>query len=203
MREIINENFIINKNNVYHNIDKFKSGKSNVLFVCGLSGSGKTTLSKKIAIEYNDCIIIELDKLIDGDILRHSNLENYQKKCSSGELIIYNWLHKNKKYRYDLINKNNVEHMVSKFINHVLTIASENQEYKYIIEGMIIQLDDYSFVYDYPIIIKRTSTVNSFINMMRRSNYKFKDMEDFINILSFYIDDDKKLNDFLLNLESR
>ena len=46
---IINENYIISKNDLYINFDKFESGKSNVLLVTGFSGSGKSTLVSQLA----------------------------------------------------------------------------------------------------------------------------------------------------------
>lgn len=54
---IVNENYIISKNDLYINFDKFESGKSNVLLVTGFSGSGKSTLASQLAKNINASIM--------------------------------------------------------------------------------------------------------------------------------------------------
>ena len=54
---IVNENYIISKNDLYINFDKFESGKSNILLVTGFSGSGKSILASQLAKNINVSIM--------------------------------------------------------------------------------------------------------------------------------------------------
>lgn len=58
----VNESFILEKDNLYINFDKFESGESNICLITGLSGSGKSTLGKEISKKYK-AEYVELDKL--------------------------------------------------------------------------------------------------------------------------------------------
>ena len=54
------ESYIISNDDYIQNLDKWKPGKNNILYVTGLSGSGKSTLAKEYAKNHN-AIHIEID----------------------------------------------------------------------------------------------------------------------------------------------
>ena len=90
--EYYTENVIIDRDDLYINMDKFESGKCNVILVTGFSGSGKSTLGKEMVAKYKCDDHFELDALewwFDG-LIREDELKE-------GMPPIYDWLIHNKK----------------------------------------------------------------------------------------------------------
>ena len=60
--DVAMENMIFSSKDYVQNLDKWKPGRNNILYVTGLSGSGKSTLAEEYEKKYN-AHIFELDGL--------------------------------------------------------------------------------------------------------------------------------------------
>ena len=63
---VANESMIFSQKDYMQNLDKWKPGPNNILYITGLSGSGKSTLTQEYAKKYN-AIPIELDMFEYGE----------------------------------------------------------------------------------------------------------------------------------------
>ena len=199
----VNESFILEKDDLYINFDKFESGESNICLITGLSGSGKSTLGKEISKKYN-AIHVEIDlffpmdeedsldilpKVFDGYIKKHKNF--YQK-------IANNNFRYNRKLSIDILH-------------YIIDYCKSIKNMKFAIEGIQIYMFGDESITEYPIVIKNTSALQSLIRMIKRDKNAMMepDREDtnakssYTNLikriprfLKYYIDDEKNLNIF-------
>ena len=86
------ENMVIDHEDLYINMDKFESGKCNIILITGFTGSGKSTLGEEMVKKFKCDDHFELDALewwfcgcISEDELKE------------GMPPIYEWLIPNKK----------------------------------------------------------------------------------------------------------
>ena len=175
--KIINESWLINKDDIYKDFDKFESGKSNILLVTGLTGSGKSTIASQMASKYK-AELIELD-CADP----HSNIctQGWDVIKKAGE-VFYDFFQSHKKY-YDAINSgkmtdDEITDMIFKFIDYCFSWCKKRKNEKFIIEG--IQIYEY-YKYNnksisYPIIVKGTSITTSFLRKIKREEWDFKNI---------------------------
>lgn len=171
---VLSENIIFNRDDIEYNIDDFKTGKSNVLLITGFSGSGKSTLGKQLSNKYN-AEYIEID-LIDPltNFVTKENIDSIK----SGEPIMYEYLLKNKVLFNKILSKNISDDEITKlmegYIKYVLNYANTHKNKKFIIEG--IQIYDFQWIADlfssYPVIIKGTSSLVSFIRKVKREQWE-------------------------------
>ena len=170
----INENLIIDKDNVEHNLKEFKDSIINIALVVGFSGSGKTTLSKEIG-EKTKSEVYELDDLLANYNFSDENLKEY------GDLFFSFFNTVGKKYRisendrYEKYTDDNYEKpLMNDFINYTESYAKSNKNKKFILEGIWPIYLKYSpeRFKDWCVIIKGTSYITS---DFRASVRNFKD----------------------------
>lgn len=173
--DIINESLFINKKDLYLNIDKFESGKSNILLITGLSGSGKSTLASQLASKYKA-------EYIELDLFEHVEMFQSDNQLKEAGMVFYEYFSKYPNLKQKIINKelkgSEFANEIYKFIKYCLSWCSKHKSDKFIIEG--VQLYD---LYDskakenlpigkYPIIIKNTSITKSILRAANRENKK-------------------------------
>lgn len=194
LSKYIHESVIFSKEDTEIDLDKWKPGKKNILFVTGLSGGGKSTVAKKISAE-NQAMYIELDKLeaayefIDKDSYNRADedlINEYHKKygikkdprkMSDDEYNDY----KNKCFRF-MYNE-----------------MKKDKETLYVVEGIqVIGFAKEEFsneIFNSPMIIKNTSMLVSMIRRLKRDGeFKIGDKKDVLNALKWYIDQEYSLS---------
>lgn len=182
--EYYTENVIIDRDDLYINMDKFESGKCNVILVTGFSGSGKSTLGKEMVAKYKCDDHFELDALewwFDGLIS--------EDELKEGMPPIYDWLIHNKKLM-NLHRPTNAEiaRMMNKLIPHVINWCRKNKNKKYVVDG--IQLyeswaeNDRCNYLEYPIVLKGTSGLKSMYRAMKRNGDKITDVPFYLKWLA-------------------
>lgn len=182
--EYYTENVIIDRDDLYINMDKFESGKCNVILVTGFSGSGKSTLGKEMVSKYKCDDHFELDALewwFDGMI--------NEDELKEGMPPIYDWLIHNKKLM-NLHRPTNAEiaRMMDKLIPHVINWCRKNKNKKYVVDG--IQLyeswaeNDRCNYLEYPIVLKGTSGLKSMYRAMKRNGDKITDVPFYLKWLA-------------------
>ena len=199
IKSTLKESITFSNNDLYYNIDKFENGNSNVLLVTGLSGSGKSTMGKQLSNKYK-AEYIELDLL---DTASNFVIEKNINAIKSGEPIMYEFLMKNKKIFDKIIDKNVTDNemldIMEKYIRYILFYAKKHKNKKFIIEG--IQIFDCDALSDtlinYPIIIKGTSSITSFIRKAKRDKWKMEDIiKNMPQNIKYIFNSEKKLNLF-------
>lgn len=189
--EPLNENIIFSGNDIYKNFDKFKNGKENILLVTGLTGSGKSTLGKLICSETN-AEWIELD-LIELILRKQIEPEKAGEPFSSFCKI-------NKDFKELILKDTNtnreIVNVTDQFFEYCLSWCTKQKSKKFVIEG--IQIYDYyngnNKVVSYPIIIKNTSVVKSFLRKVKREEWEFKHIiKNGPQVLKIMISNDKEL----------
>lgn len=182
--EYYTENVIIDRDDLYINMDKFESGKCNVILVTGFSGSGKSTLGREMVSKYKCDDHFELDALewwFDGMI--------DEDQLKEGMPPIYDWLIHNKKLM-NLHRPTNAEiaRMMDKLIPHVINWCRKNKNKKYVVDG--IQLyeswaeNDRCNYLEYPIVLKGTSGLKSMYRAMKRNGDKITDVPFYLKWLA-------------------
>lgn len=190
----INESFILEKNDLYINFDKFKSGEYNICLITGLSGSGKSTLGKEIAKKYK-AEYVELDKFFIFN--KKEDLQNLSKT--------FDKYFKDNEDIYDsILNMEKRDDpttpllLLTNLINYCKTFKNK----KFILEGVQIYLFADESIKNYPIIIKNTPALKSMFRMFKRDFIEFDGLKyhqciKYIpKFLKIYIEDEKDFNVF-------
>ena len=199
----VNESFVLEKNDLYINFDKFESGESNICLITGLSGSGKSTLGSEISNKYN-AIHVEIDLFFPMD--EEDSLDILPKVFSG-------YIKKHKKF-YQKIADNDFRYnrkLSIDILHYIIDYRKSIKNMKFVIEGIQIYMFGDESIVEYPIVIKNTSALQSLIRMIKRDKNAMMepDRDDinaknsYINLikripkfLRYYIDDEKNLNDF-------
>lgn len=203
---IINENYIISKNDLYINFDKFESGKSNVLLVTGFSGSGKSTLASQLAKKYK-CEHYELDLLsfyfegkFWGNNVDLDDLRMYEPglaKFINTNNLVYGEVPDTKTQRQ----------LFEKYIRFLIKYCKGQKDKRFIIEGVqLYEIFDkdkpQTTIYNNPLIIKGTSALKSALQAANR-NSKDADrsfLKEFPALLKWLLKDNNKLNKLIKSL---
>lgn len=173
-KEPLNEAVVFSGNDLYKNFDKFENGDSNILLITGLTGSGKSTLAKSLCSKYN-AEYIELDLL---EFILKKNVE--LNKAGEPYTSFYD---KNKKIMDDAmenssLSNDEITNINDKFLEYVLSWSKKQKPKKCIIEGL--QIYDYYAYHKkqipYPVIIKNTSVIKSFIRKVKREEWTGKEL---------------------------
>ena len=192
----VNESMIIKKDDVYIDFDKFESGESNILLITGISGSGKSTLaielSKKYKAEY-----VQLDQF-EFVILGN----NPNRDLTFTKKLIDNFFSDNKDI--DEVRRNGelksgtskMGEVMFRVIEYVLDYARRYKDIRIIIEGVqIYDYCEYNKPLNYPMVIKNTPVLTSFIRKVRRDNWSIKDIvKEAPNHIKWLFKGDKILN---------
>lgn len=199
----INENFILKKDDLYINFDKFESGESNICLITGLSGSGKSTLGSEISNKYN-AIHVEIDLFFPMD--EEDSLDILPK-------VFAGYIKKHKKFYQKIANDNfryNRKLSID-ILHYIINYCKSINNMKFVIEGIQIYMFGDESITEYPIVIKNTSALQSLTRMIKRDkNAMMEPDRDDINakksymnlikripkFLKYYIDDEKSLNNF-------
>lgn len=177
------ENMVFDRDDLYINMDKFESGKCNVILVTGFSGSGKTILGSNMLSKYKCDDHFELDALewwFNGNI----TIDQLQ----DGMPPIYEWLIHNKA-SMNMKNPSNqqIALMMDTLIPYVINWCRKHKDKKYVVEG--IQLyENWSSsekcnYLDYPMILKGTSGLKSTYRAMKRNGDKLSDIPFYLKWL--------------------
>ena len=177
-----NESLVFNNNDLYWNFEKFKSGESNILLITGLSGSGKSTIGRQLASKYK-AEYIELDCI--GDVKENSKPEILQK-----------WVDTLNDKELKELNRDPYEgEYQPKFLDYCIRYANSNKDKKFIIEGIQIYELYKDKARNYPLIIKGTSVIKSFLQKsIKREKWSYKEFLKYTKEdLSWLIKSDKDL----------
>ena len=185
----IDESFILEKDDLYINFDKFESGKSNICLITGLSGSGKSTLGKEISKKYK-AEYVELDKFFlfkSLDELKYlsKTFNNFFKE----NIILFNTI-------------SDSPDIPLKILNALIGYCKKIKNKKFVLEGVQIYLFADKSIKKYPIIIKNTPALKSMFRMFKRDFIDFDGLKyhqciKYIpKFLKIYIDDEKNFNIF-------
>lgn len=196
--EPVSENVVFNKSNTAYNVDKFESGKSNILLVTGLSGSGKSTLAEKIAKEYKA-------EWIELDIFEHCYGFTDDSLKEAGE-VFYEYLSSHKELWNRLKAKEAqgkyLATEINKFIRYCFSWCKEHKDAKWIIEGVqLYSCMTADEVTGYPLIIMGTSAKNSILQRFKRNGggkieWGKELKNEFPNLIKWYWDEEKTLTTF-------
>ncbi len=194
------------KKDIEYNIEKYQK-EDNILIITGLVGSGKSTLARELGKKYNATVIIQdflawSDSYNSKECILFVNL--FQKLYP--ETINY---FKNNEWRKNSLTSEQKQAYRIKFDKMVIEYASENKDKLFIYEGSdLFCKSDINMIRNYPMIIKRTSAIKSYIRSYKRSNHNntIKKKLEYIKRMKyefkrFYIQDLPKLNKFIENLE--
>ena len=140
----LNESMLISDKDLVWNLDKWKRGDINLLFICGYSGGGKSTLSKILAKKYN-CTLSEMD--MENQEMKETYKDEFS-KLGSGNTIE---------------NPNKGKFFVRKYIERY-----GNRD-KHIIEGGQLCGAGFDSLKDYAVIFKGTSAVTSSMRAWKRA----------------------------------
>lgn len=189
---ILNENIIFDDEDQLFNLSSWFRGR-HILFIAGLAGSGKSTTGKHIAMVYN-ATYIELDKIYNYDFIHY-------KPMRRDEEIIAEFA---KKYKYKTIPSEMKEDEWNKYffecLDYIMDVIKKDTKHLYVIEGIqVTAIAKYhKWIYDYPMIIKGTSILNSSI----RSQKRFKEVVR-RNIAFGFKQDDMGMENLVQLMKSR
>lgn len=140
----LNESILISDKDLVWNLDKWKRGDINLLFICGYSGSGKSTLSKILAKKYN-CTLSEMD--MENQEMKETYKDEFSKLGPGGTIE----------------NPNKGKFFVRKYIERY-----GNRD-KHIIEGGQLCGAGFDSLKDYAVIFKGTSAITSSMRAWKRA----------------------------------
>lgn len=165
-----NENVIIPRKDGVYNLEKWKPGPNNILFVTGFSGSGKTTLAEEYEKKYN-AHMFELDGIEHGyDSSGMNILERVYKKFPTWKQEFADYKNKKTEFPFDTYDA---------IFDYIIKLCHDDKDNLYIIEGIQMagpKTDQNGTTYRYankikgqPLIIKGTSMVSSSIRAANRN----------------------------------
>lgn len=172
MSSLLKENFIISKNDIVYNFDKFKSGDINLLLIVGFSGSGKTTSAFQIEKDLKNCYIISLDLILNNknDIIndKSNNYSIFKTFFNQNEELLTLDIDNNRKNRILYIEK---------FIKFIEDYAENNKNVQFIVEGIwpVSYEFDPKLFDNWAVIIKGTSYIKSDFRVSKRETSNNKD----------------------------
>ena len=189
----ITESTIITRDDIRHNVDKWKPGVgTNVLLITGLSGSGKTTTGYEIAYEHKA-------ELFQLDWLDHP--EQMQDSPETPNYGLWQYIKKvhGRNMGYAKQKTGDQWHnLVIDVFDSICRFAKKSPDKLFIIEGVQIpgHLHDVLGIEKYPIIIKGTSVTASMIQRFKRDGLGNALQTGGVNILKYYMDAEKYMNMF-------
>ena len=205
-------------NDIYHNIEDWESGKSNVLWVTGLSGSGKSTIAKEISgnnIEHVELDNLQRAKMDNWDHTGSTLMDDYI-KSKGGLTNIFSYVNDLDEVRWKDIVSNETEcpKQFNDFFEYIIKYANTHKNKRFVIEGVQIAMcskdTTIAKISKYPVILKMNGPLKTEFRREKRTIQTGIDKNDtFINILKtvanrhknwwkqdFYLDDWKELNYF-------
>ncbi len=203
-------NLFFSKKDLIFDFEKFSKNKQNLLIITGMVGSGKSSTAHVLSNKYNATVIIQ-DWLAWSDYYNSEEsklfLNLFIKKYPETE----NYFKTNTWRKKDEISSDKKQFYKNKFNKLVFSYAKNNPNELFIFEGSNIFKDiNPKILKNYPIIIKRTSSLKSLIRRYKRDfteehkinlTHKIK----YTNMVlkqskCFHINDRVLLNKFIDNL---
>ena len=195
------------KEDIKYNIEKYKK-EDNILIITGLVGSGKSTLARELGKKYNATVIIQ-DCLAWSDFYNSEECTFFVNLFQKLYPETINYFKNNEWRKHNLTSEEKNAYRI-KFDKMVIEYANENKDRLFIYEGSdLFCKSDINLIKNYPIIIKRTSAIKSYIRNYKRSNHNHNTVKKKLEYMKrmkyefkrFYIQDLPKLNKFIKNLE--
>lgn len=208
------------KNDIFHNIDMWENGESNILFVTGLSGSGKSTISKELSNTYNT-EYVELDNLLrakmnNWDTTKCKMLDDYIKSVGGLDNIFpyCNELNKQISWKDIVCEEDKCKKEFIRCFDFIMNYSKTHRNKKFIVEGIQIfyyaDNETIKLLSNYPIILKMNGPLKTEYRREKRSiKYGIDNDKSFIDIFThvaghvknwikdkFYIDDYNSLKNF-------
>lgn len=186
---IINEGLIVTEKDIENNVEKWKPGTNNILYVTGLSGSGKTTLGEEYEKTYK-ARLFEIDGIehnydsTNSGILDKAKAKfpDYKKICDD--------------HSFSSLTDNEASDLILKVLKFCTGEMKKDSENLYIIEGIqIFELLDPAKMKSKPLIIKGTSTIRSLVRGYNRDKENGSDPK-FFERLAWLVQDSKHLAKF-------
>ena len=196
------EGYIFSSKMQSFNFDLWKKGSHNILFITGLSGSGKTTLAEKMEKQY-DALMFELDGIdYDYDSTNAGILDELKQKSKVyAKIVETQSVSSTNQYNYSL------EEFISIF-NTLIEIMRSHKDKLFIVEGIQLMGLHKSFPFNEPTIIVGTSLLQSLYRRGKRTveqggKWTVMLKNEFLQLLAFYIDSEKKLSKFRKTIQSQ
>lgn len=146
-----------NRKDLEFNLDKFKSGESNVLLITGFVGSGKSTLAAKLAKKYK-AQHLQLDWFTDY-VFDNISKETLEENEEPGLLAYIAETGIEGSQNYDDFEEDEIVNMIRDYIKFLIGWCKKQEGRAFIIEGMqiydVFQKGD-DFITECPMIIKGT-----------------------------------------------
>ena len=189
------ESFLKSNEDYVQNLDKWKPGPNNILYITGHSGSGKTTLAEELERD-KGALMFEFD-----------GIEHHYDSTNSGMLTklekinpAYKNFAKTGKWELEGLNQNEAKlTIIQKAMIDIINICHEDSKHLYVIEGIqIFGYMDPKFFENKPMIIKGTSAIKSYFRARKR-NGGFNPN----GLFSQYTWQDKSLTQFKNDLETQ
>ena len=205
-------------NDIYHNIEDWESGKSNLLWVTGLSGSGKSTIAREISgnsIEHVELDNLQRAKMDNWDHTDSTLMDDYI-KSKGGLTNIFSYVNDLDEVRWKDIISNETEcpKQFNDFFEYIIKYANTHKNRRFVVEGVQIAMcskdTTITKISKYPVIIKMNGPLKTEFRREKRTIQTGIDKNDtFIKILksvanrhknwwkqNFYMDDWKEINYF-------
>lgn len=198
---VLNENFFINKDDIYYEFERWNKKDRHILFITGLSGSGKSTLANQLCKKYG-AIKFELDWIDFADVLAKKSVEELGKNSIPNLIKTFydqSSLAKNSIKVYDLNFKSYRNFFMTCYDYVYKNLESKtNKNTLFIIEGVQVPViyDDNLFSGDIiynPLIIKGTSTITSLNRRYKRRGSGASSISEWLSDIRWYSSLDKDL----------
>ena len=197
---ITNEGYLLSKDNLYINFDKFESGESNICLITGLSGSGKSTLGKQLASKYN-AEYVELDTFFGIGRIRPEKIEGtIFEEYGKNNKKDYNYLIEKKPRSYEIPDE-----IVMNFMDWIIPYCKNNKNKKYILEGVqVYSHGDPKMIKNEPVVFINASVLKSMLQRHKRNKARnvswIDELKELPDMLKYYISDEKAYKRFMKSI---
>lgn len=203
LKEFVEDLKSAERNDIYHNIEDWESGKSNLIWVCGLSGSGKSTMAEEIVVS-GDIEHVELDLIQAGKIRQWEDdderltgvLLDFVKYKGGFDNIFPKYTEKARKGELnfgDMMDKSCAEQFDELF-DYIMKYAKKNPNRRFVVEGVQIAVcskdTTIAKIAKYPVVIKMNGPIKTELRREKRT-------------IQHCLDDDAKLIDIIKKVARR
>lgn len=186
-----NESAVFSEKDIKLNLDNWKPGKHNILFVTGLSGSGKTTLSGKYVKKYR-AELFELDGIF------------YEYDTSSAK-ILSRLKEEDREYAKHKMYDPVTGKQFDRWISTVIRYMHEDSKTLYVVEGLQLYSGRFDLVdlSSDPVIILGTSALKSMYRRLKRSSPgdRRADITKLYDLIKYYARENDNLDRYRSNVK--
>lgn len=169
---ILYESLLLSHQDLCLNMEKWKAGSNNILFVTGHMGSGKSTIARLYSKQYNAINIQIDDFFFFTDSTNRGIINDCIKNCPKYKKYydFYNSRTGNKK---EIVSSDIALEGVSEAIVYTINELHKDKSNLYVIEGTIIfSILNPELFKDEPILIKGSSFLRSCIQAAKRAKMR-------------------------------